>query len=421
MSVGRGLMQTGRIKVHPTTTSIFDISPINGVAQCGDLVTFTVHVDGYIAPDGYVIIQDAVDGYIVGYAALSPISGTTSSATITAVMVNSVGNYVAYYSYPYVLQTVTDKDASGQVLSSFGRSQSTINQYNVGFATTITTVTTLSAEAYFCYHYDFDVTASVTTTSLVPITDGYVLFRIFDNNTAIFDLDLAQVVAGVATGTIPADTLLPDGYFLQAMYLGEDCYASSASPAGAAGTAITPRSMDPTATSLPSLLGSNDRTGFIMLTATVSSTALSAPSIGTVSFTTTAPLAINLGTSYITDGVVPSTTVAPVTGGQPLPQFDIHVASTDGFASSGTFYISTDMGTQAITYTGIFGGVDPYFTGCFDTAPGAIIAIGGDVCAFAVAPGTFTSATVWTTRASYISDGYCYTSSTGSTTGFDIA
>lgn len=418
MVVGRGLMQIGRIQVYPTTTSIFDIDPINGVSVCGDLVTFTVHVDGYIAPDGYVIIQDVVDGYIIGHATLSPISGTTSSATIEAVMSNRVGNYIAYYSYPYVLQTVTDKNGFGQVLQSFGRSQSEINQYNVGFANTITTVTTLSAEAFFCYHQDFDVTASVTTTSLTPITDGYVLFRIYSGPTVIFDLDLAHVVAGTATGTIPADTLLPDGYFLQAVYLGEDCFGPSASPGGSSGTAITPTSMDTTTTSTPTLLGSNSSSGFIMFTATVFGTLFPDPSIGTVSFVTLSP-GINLGSSYISDGYVPHTTVS-TPGSLPLPQFDIHVVSTDGFTPSGTFYISTDMGTQAITYTGVFGGADPYFTGCMDTAPGATITGGNDVCAFAVPPSTFPVADTYSMKAIYTSDGYCYASSLSSTVGIDI-
>lgn len=420
MVIGRGLMQIGRIKVYPTTTSISNITPINGVAVCGDLVTFTVHVDGYIAPDGYVIIQDVVDGYIIGHATLSPISGTRSSATIMAVMNNGVGNYVAYYSYPYVLQTVTDKNGFGQVLRSFGHSQSAVNQYNVGFANTITTVTTLSADAFFCYHQDFDVTASVTTMSLSPITDGYVLFRIFSGDTLISDLNPAHVVAGSATGIIPANTLLPDGYFLQAVYLGESCHGPSASPAGHLGTAITPSRMDPTTTSIPTLLGSNSRAGLIMLTATVSATQFDDPSVGIVSFSTTAPLSINLGSSYISNGVVPHTTVDPVSGGQPLPQPNIHVISTSGFASSGTFYIATSMGTQAITYTGIVGGGDPHFTGCIDTAPGATITIGGNVCAFAVHAATFTSATTWTTKATYTSDGYCYASSIGSSHGIDI-
>lgn len=420
MAVGRGLMQIGRIKVYPTTTSISNITPINGVAACGDLVTFTVHVDGYVAPDGYVIIQDVVDGYIIGHATLSPISGTRSSATIMAVMNNSVGNYVAYYSYPYVLQTVTDKNGFGQVLRSFGHSQSDVNQYNVGFANTITTVTTLSADAFFCYHQDFDVTASVTTMGLSPITDGYVLFRIFHSDTLVVDLELAHVIAGSATGTIPANTLLPDGYFLQAVFLGESCHGPSASPAGHLGTAITPTRMDTTTTSPPTRLGANSRAGLIMLTTTVSGTQFPAPSVGRVAFATTAPLSINLGSSYISDGVVPHTTVAPASGGQPLPQPNIHVSSTDGFTSSGTFYVSTSMGTQAITYTGIVGGGDPQFTGCLDTAPGATITIAGNVCAFAVPAGTFTSATTWTTKATYTTDGYCYAGSVSSTVGIDI-
>lgn len=421
MAVGRGLMQMGRINVFPTTTSIFDIDPINGVAVCGDLVTFTVHVDGYIAPDGYVIIQDVVDGYIVGYAALSPISGTTSSATITAVMSNGAGNYVAYYSYPYVLQTVTDRDGYGKVLRSFGRSQSEINQYNVGFAGSITTITGDPAPT-FCYHQDYDVTASVTTTGLAPITEGSVLFRIFDGYTAIADLDLVEVIAGTATGTILADTLQPDGYFLQALYLGADCSGPSNSPSGPFGRPLTVIGSDPTSVSTPVLLGTNCRTvtpsntGLIMFTATVSGTVLPAPSVGTVIFTTTTPSILFLGSSYISDGVVPFTEVTPAMYGEPLPLPEIYVISTDGFASSGSFYLSTSVGTEKITYTGI---AADRFTGCEGSGIG-VIATASDVCAFAVPAGTFTSAALWNVRASYLTDGYCYATSTSSVVGTDI-
>lgn len=414
-------MQMGRINVFPTDTSIFNITPLNGTALCGDLVTFTVYVDGYIAPDGYVIIQDVVDGYVVGHAMLSPVSSTRSSATISAVMSNGVGNYIAYYSYPYVLQSVTDRDSNGKVLRSFGHSQSEISQYNVGFASSITTITGDPAPV-FCYHQDYDVTASVTTAGLSPITDGYVLFRIFDGDTAIFNLDFAEVIGGVATGTIPADTLFPDGYYLQALYQGAACYGPSLTPAGSFGHPLTVIRMDTTAPSVPVLLGTNCRTvtpsntGLIMLTASVSGTLLPDPSVGTVFFSTTAPSILFLGSTYISNGVVPFTEVTPAMYGLSLPMPEIYVISTDGFASSGSFYLSTSVGTEKITYTGIFA---DRFTGCEGSGIG-VIATGSDVCAFAVPAGTFTSAATWTVKASYLTDGYCYATSTGSVVGIDI-
>jgi hypothetical protein len=411
-------MQTGRINVYPTTTTIPSITPPNGTAVCKDLITFTVQVDGYTAPDGYVIIQDVVDGYVVGSGTLSSISSTASRAIITAVLSNRPGNYVAYYPYPYVLEPQLDRDANGKVLQSFGPSQSSISQYNIGYAPTITTVTTPVGSS-FCYHQNFSITASVNTSGGAPITDGYVLFRLFTSGGLFFtDLALAQVSAGVATGTIPADTVSADGYYLQAAYLGEDCFGPSMSPSGVSGTPISAIRLNATTVGLPSLLGTNCKSKRIMFRATVSATVLSAPSIGSVTFSTTSPLSIVLGTSYISDGVVPNTTVAPASGGQTLPQSTIHVSSTTGFTSSGTFYIETNLGTQAITYTGK---TATTFTGCTGGGSGETITVSGAVCAFAAPAGTIPTDGSWSVIATYNSDGYCYAGSVSSAAAIDIA
>lgn len=55
------------------------------------------------------------------------------------------------------------------------------------------------------------------------------------------------------------------------------------------------------------------------------------------------------------------TTIAGASNGQTLPQTVIAVASTTGFATSGTIYIYTTTGTQTVTYTNIAGNT---FTGC---------------------------------------------------------
>lgn len=55
------------------------------------------------------------------------------------------------------------------------------------------------------------------------------------------------------------------------------------------------------------------------------------------------------------------TTIAGASNGQTLPQAVIAVASTSGFATSGTIYIFTTTGTQTVAYTGISGNT---FTGC---------------------------------------------------------
>ncbi len=55
------------------------------------------------------------------------------------------------------------------------------------------------------------------------------------------------------------------------------------------------------------------------------------------------------------------TTIASGSNGQSLPQSTINVASTSGFASSGSLYVQTSAGYQLVTYTGITG---TSFTGC---------------------------------------------------------
>ena len=55
------------------------------------------------------------------------------------------------------------------------------------------------------------------------------------------------------------------------------------------------------------------------------------------------------------------TTIAGASNGQTLPQTVIAVASTTGFATTGSVYIFTSTGTQTVTYAGISGNT---FTGC---------------------------------------------------------
>jgi hypothetical protein len=65
------------------------------------------------------------------------------------------------------------------------------------------------------------------------------------------------------------------------------------------------------------------------------------------------------GTGTMTAGV--TTTIAVASNGVALPAATINVASTAGFASSGTIYVITTAGPQLVTYTGIGATT---FTGC---------------------------------------------------------
>lgn len=65
------------------------------------------------------------------------------------------------------------------------------------------------------------------------------------------------------------------------------------------------------------------------------------------------------GTGTMTAGQ--ATTIAAGSNGSALPQATINVASTTGFATSGTIYVITTVGPQIVTYTGT---TATSFTGC---------------------------------------------------------
>lgn len=56
-----------------------------------------------------------------------------------------------------------------------------------------------------------------------------------------------------------------------------------------------------------------------------------------------------------------TTTIAAGSNGASLPQATINVASTSGFNTSGKIYVTTSLGTHAVTYTGV---TATSFTGC---------------------------------------------------------
>lgn len=59
--------------------------------------------------------------------------------------------------------------------------------------------------------------------------------------------------------------------------------------------------------------------------------------------------------THVGVGTATSTTIAAGSNGQTLPQSTINVASTTGFAASGTILVFTSGGYQTVTYTGTTG------------------------------------------------------------------
>ncbi len=84
------------------------------------------------------------------------------------------------------------------------------------------------------------------------------------------------------------------------------------------------------------------------------------------------------GTGTMSAGV--STTIAAGSNGATLPQATINVASTTGFAASGTIYVVTSTGVSTVTYTGTNA---TQFTGCSGgtgtmSTGGGVAATGGN-------------------------------------------
>ena len=70
-----------------------------------------------------------------------------------------------------------------------------------------------------------------------------------------------------------------------------------------------------------------------------------------------------------------TTTIAAGSDTLSLPQASVSVASTAGFAAAGTVYVTTSLGVQTVSYTGLSGGNT--FTGC--TGGTGVMSLGGAV------------------------------------------
>lgn len=227
MPLAIGIMQMNRINIYPTITTLINISP-SGSAVCGDTVTFSISVvnrqgESYPVPTGTVYIMDAND-------TSTPLSSGTlvdGYADIDITLYNGSINAYALYA---------------GVNNEFASSRSTPNVlYSISFIDT-TTIVTNSSDAYFYAESIFDLTASVAANVGRTIPDGYVQFNLYTDNTAFSRIGVAELDGyGDATLSMPSNTTTAgDIYYIQAIYLGGNCYGSSATSSGTNGTRIRP-------------------------------------------------------------------------------------------------------------------------------------------------------------------------------------
>jgi hypothetical protein len=88
----------------------------------------------------------------------------------------------------------------------------------------------------------------------------------------------------------------------------------------------------------------------------------SSPSISPYNIVLEDAVLVQTHVGIFTVNLPPITSIAVASNGASLPQAIINVASTTGFPSSGTLFVTTNTGIQTVTYTNTSGGNQ--FTGC---------------------------------------------------------
>lgn len=293
MPVARGIMQMGRINVFPTTTTLVSIIPPD-IGSCGDLITFTVTVfndRGLPLPTGTVLIKDALTDTTL---ANGPVSGGTAIIS-TNITISNNQIYAQYIG----------------VVNQFGASQSTPTiPYSVSLISTIVSITNTPGTD-FCFHSNFNLNVHVArTVGGTAVTTGSVQVNLYSDSISFIIIGTAALDgSGNATVVLPADTTIPgNNYYIQATYLGADCFGSSSSPVGTNGTLIHSVSLTQnTTTTITNISGVNPfcinaSQTFFALT---NSAFLGVPTVGSVTWTAVkSPTTIILGTdSSLTFGL----------------------------------------------------------------------------------------------------------------------
>lgn len=354
MPAGRGLIQLSRVDGYATASSFTNIAPPN-VQICGGTVTFQVQVQNLrnplLIPPGNVHVVDQNTGTVLGTATLDPASGT---AIITATPTGNLGLVVKYDGYAVKTGIVLKRQ--------FGASTSPVSPYSVNLLQSSTAVTT-AANLHYCPDQDTTI-AGATTRLGFPAqypSSGFMGFKLWLDAFNFVDLPAGIVQSsGAATSIIPAgasNIVVPpaDGYFLQALFYGSDCYASSNSPGGLSGVKVIPVRHDSTSFSGGIITVTNPPGGLCYTssttgTATILPTLLTAPNVGIVNVFET--VSNNLvGSGQVVNGVAnltvdgyafPPLDQASYPGG--LHTFTLKAQYTDGYSCYADGYTGVGAG-----------------------------------------------------------------------------
>lgn len=243
MPVARGLMQIGRINVWPTSTA-FTISPPSPVS-CGTPISCNITVTNDAAnvpPVGFAAIVDLNTSMILAFATVSPAGPNYSTLVLhPSITSGNLSLAAKYYG----------QDGGPDLAHQFKSSISPTQSYNVNLISATTTISSPTADQYFCYHAALPITAHVSNGAS-PITSGNVSFVLWANAAAHTNLGIASLNgSGDATFNMPADMTTPPGpYYLEAIFDGTGCFTPSSSGSGTSGRRVYPSTNDTTSTSV---------------------------------------------------------------------------------------------------------------------------------------------------------------------------
>ena len=336
MVIGALILKNNNI-IFRTESGFTSISPPDPTANCDDIITFNIQVtcpdDLRVLPSGNFEVLDLISNTVVASGTLVSGSATVTSGPLSGGNYNFVINYLG-------------------VNNSFSPSQSEPQLYNINqWLPVDVEITSHSSLDLVCFD-NFSVSATVTFLRN-PITDGVVSFSIKEVIGLSSDINLYHIGfanlngSGVAsityTGNSPVQKLpsrlMPD-YYLQARYLGNNCYHS-----GIDEVEVTPTNDTTTLTINPLTF---DYASIATLTATVSSATLPSPSDGYVVFESTYVLGrdtINfiLGTATPVAGSI-SLPILPTT--YPSPSLIITIEGR--YYSDNLCYDDSSIATQTI-------------------------------------------------------------------------
>lgn len=296
MPIAAGVMQSAKVTVTNTITTIDSALPSLSGASCGQDIEFNFSVYStnplYIVDDGYVTIIDLNTNTELGGGNVIAGVGTTGLISGLSGLLNIVAKYSGTYN-------------------QFGTSISSELIYPITRQETQITINSPTIEEIHCYYSPINVEVNLEgAVEGIPSGDIYLNVYFDDDNYMQFGPAAIDPITGNATVEIPAETGNLDGYsrYLQVTYAGDSCFAPAGTQSGTSGYEIVVVVSDDLSIVLDSFPGTYPISDPVTLTANIYTDVLPLPDgyDGYVQFSYTSPYDISytlLGTSYMNEGI----------------------------------------------------------------------------------------------------------------------